>query len=100
MSIKVKSLIEELQKLDPELYVVMSSDAEGNSYQFLEEININSKFHEGEIFLAELTQELKDKDYTEEDVSEEGVDCVVFYPTHESAILVSLLTKNTELNEN
>lgn len=32
---KVRELIAELQQLDPELEVVLSSDEEGNSYEFV-----------------------------------------------------------------
>lgn len=35
---KIKTLIKKLNKLDPNLEVVLSSDAEGNSYGILEEI--------------------------------------------------------------
>ena len=91
MSIKVKNLIEELQKLNPEHFVVLSSDAEGNSYSFLEGIYTNHKLHNGEVFLAKLSPELIDEGYTKEDVSEKGVDCVVFYPTHDSDLLATLI---------
>jgi len=99
MSIKVKALIEELQKLDPELYVALSSDAEGNTYNFLEGINTNCRYHDGEVYLAALTDDLIDNGYSEEDVSEEGIECVVFYPSHDSTILEAVLAKSKRTEE-
>ena len=99
MSIKVKDLIKELQELDPEIYVVMSSDAEGNTYNFLEGINVNCRYRDGGIYLAELTEELKADGYTEEDYSEQGVDCVVFYPIHDSVLLETVLSSGKKVED-
>lgn len=92
MAISVKNLIEELQKLDPEDYVVLSSDQEGNTYNFLEGIAINQRLNNGGVFLPELTPELEEEGYTPEDVCEEGVPCVVFYPGVDTTLLETILS--------
>lgn len=39
---KIKQLIKKLQKLDPELEVIISSDAEGNCFNYLEDIDVET----------------------------------------------------------
>lgn len=96
MSMQVKHLVEELQKLDPELYIVVSSDNEGSTYSFLEGMAINSRLRDGEIHLAELTPDLVEQGYTEEDVSEEGIDCIVLYPSHDTDMLEALIENTAQ----
>lgn len=66
---KVKKLIELLQKVDPNREVIVASDAEGNGYSPL------SGWWEGtyckgnlEAYLEKLTPELEQEGYTESDV--------------------------------
>ena len=87
MGMKVKELITELEKLDPELLVVMSKDGEGNSYSPLAGMYDNSLYVEdlpwcGEVWIHKLTDELKNGGYTEEDVADDGEPCVVLQPTN------------------
>lgn len=91
MAMQVKNLIDELKKLDPEDYVVMSSDPEGNRYSFLEGMAISQKLKDGGVYLAELTEELKEEGYTEDDVREEGINCVVLYPGVDTSMLEAIL---------
>ena len=91
MAIKIKDLITELQSLNPEDYIVISRDPEGNGYGFLEVICINHKIHDGEVYIAELTPDLKEDGYSEEDTCERGVPCVVFYPGEDTDILEHVL---------
>lgn len=76
---KVKELIEELKKLDPEKLVVMSSDGEGNSYDVLYQIDDDSMYKDNEVGLAKLTPELEEEGYSEDDVIE-GEPCIILYP--------------------
>ena len=100
MAIKIKNLIEELQNLNPEEYIVMASDTEGNSYGFLEGIYINHKIHDGSVGLAELTPELKEEGYDEEDVMDMGIPCVVFYPGGgDTELLEMVLESGTPIEE-
>ena len=82
---KVSELIEELKQLPQDHIVILSSDAEGNSYSKLESNGVcyeNMKYHEkdSEISLAKLDQESIDPGYDEDDVREGGEPCVVLYP--------------------
>jgi hypothetical protein len=82
---KIKQLIKELSILDPELEVILSSDAEGNSYHELDEIDYKQcgyKKQRYEIYigLTHLTKEDADAGYTEEDVLTGAKPCVIFYP--------------------
>lgn len=84
---KVKNLIEELNKLNPEAIVIMSGDGEGNQYSPLADIvgenmvySANSTW-EGDIGYKKLTPELIKDGYTEEDIKL-GKDCIILYPTN------------------
>lgn len=79
---KVRELIEELKKCDPEYMVVLSMDEEGNGFGELKEIDRHSKFDGEDIGLAELTPELEDQGYGEEDVMDDtdAKDVVVLWP--------------------
>jgi len=80
--ITVKELIQELQTLDPELPVIMSTDDEGNGHRYIDKNYIGVEgFNAGswdcdiEVGIEKLTPELEEQGYTEEDVKE--FPCVV-----------------------
>jgi hypothetical protein len=78
---KVKELIAELQKLDPETLVVLAKDAEGNGYKSLADVNAGMGFAAGEIGYLELTNRLREAGYTEDDLcAKDAVPCVVLWP--------------------
>lgn len=77
---KIKDLIEQLQKLDPELLVVLSKDEEGNGYSELAYIEPNSRFSEGEVSPNILTEELDEEGWSEEDFLDDGIPCVILWP--------------------
>lgn len=84
---KIKELIEELKKYDPEAEVVLSADEEGNSFSPLEDIEGNRIFLKGwnELKLEELTKTYKDFGFDVEDVynpekDPEGVKAIVLWP--------------------
>lgn len=80
---KVKQLIKKLQLLDQDTEVILSSDAEGNSYQFLNSVNIiGYEIQDREIVvgLLELTKEDENEGYTKEDVLTNGKLGVFLYP--------------------
>lgn len=64
---KVKDLIEALSKCNPDAIVVLSSDAEGNSYDTLHSF-WEGVYKNGEVGLKELTPELKKSGYGPEDI--------------------------------
>lgn len=74
----VKQLIKRLEKFDPDMLVVMSTDSEGNGFDTLTSIETHS-YKDGEIGLLELTPELKERGYTNEDVLI-GKPAVVLWP--------------------
>jgi hypothetical protein len=77
---KIKELIANLQKLDPNCDVVLSSDNEGNSYRLLSTISDNSTYtrdaHIIEVGLGKLTPSLQKMGYTQEDVLD-GKPCII-----------------------
>lgn len=83
---KVKDLIEQLKLHNPEDIVIMSSDSEGNSYSPLSSIYTGSYKAEnswrGEVGISELTPELIKIGFTEEDILEDSVPCVILGPTN------------------
>lgn len=85
----VEQLIKLLLQCNPSDIVVMSSDAEGNSYSPVEGVDATDRYrpdstYSGEVGLRELTEYHKTVGYTEEDVipEDEGQDCVVVYPVN------------------
>jgi hypothetical protein len=83
---KVKDLIQALQDVNPESIVIMARDGEGNGYSPLADIDDSMVYladstYSGEIGFAELTKELIEDGYTEDDVRE-GEPCVVLSPTN------------------
>ena len=82
----VRKLIKELGKLDPKRIVVMSRDAEGNGFSPLADVATGAYTPDttwsGEVHLEELTDELREQGYTEEDVREDGQKAVVLWPTN------------------
>lgn len=76
MSVTVRELIEGLQSVDPELVVVLSSDAEGNNFRKMDEAMSIGLFNPDEgIFLS--PEDLEDEDsYIEDDAKQ----VVVLWP--------------------
>jgi hypothetical protein len=84
--VKVKDLINELKKTDPERLVIMSKDAEGNSYSPLSDwwegaYRAETTWY-GEVGLEELTDDFKEAGYGEEDVIEDGVPALILCPVN------------------
>jgi hypothetical protein len=87
---KVSELIAELQQCDPESLVVMSKDSEGNNFSPLAEIDGDSMYladstWSGDVHLRELTPELEEQGYSDDDVRTEedgAVRCIVLWPTN------------------
>jgi hypothetical protein len=83
--IKVKELIEALKGADPEAVVILSRDPEGNGFETLCDIETENQVWSdewGEIGFKELTPELIDDGYGEEDLCHEddAVECIVLWP--------------------
>jgi len=82
----VKELIEELKELDGERIVVLSKDGEGNGFSPLADVECAAYTSEntwsGEVHIEELTPELIEQGYTEDDVREDGEKAVVLWPTN------------------
>lgn len=81
---KVRELLYQLSKCNPDDTVVLSKDGEGNGFSVLFSIQNNQRYignkWDCEVWFRELTQELIDAGFSEEDVSEEGEDCIVLRP--------------------
>ena len=77
---KVKELIKILQEQDPNRICVLSCDAEGNYFSPLSDVStyLYDK-NEHSIGLEELTKELREEGYSEEDLGE-GKPALVFWP--------------------
>ena len=85
--IKVKELINMLQKEDPEAVIIMSSDGEGNNYSPLSDLGdidyVPDGTCRGDIYMRELTKEDIEQGFTEEDLGPddpERVKAIVLYP--------------------
>jgi hypothetical protein len=85
----VRDLIAILSPMNPDALVVLQKDAEGNGYSPLRDdgayddsVYIADSTWSGEVKYAELTDELEEAGYSEEDCAEpgEGVPCVVLVP--------------------
>ena len=79
----VRELIEELNNLNPEAIVVKSKDSEGNAYTELFHVVtgmaiVDPDEYYLELGYKELTPDLIEDGYTEEDLTD-GPDAVVFY---------------------
>lgn len=78
---KVKKLIELLQKEDPNRIVVLSSDMEGNNFGELDDVSTGKWDKTNrEIGLEKLTKELIGYGYSEEDVMKDGQKAVFLWP--------------------
>ena len=86
MSMKVKNLIEQLQHEDPEALVVMAKDSEGNGYSPLSDYWVGAyrpeSTYSGEVGYSELTSELKEAGYGEDDIITDGEKAVILCPTN------------------
>jgi len=86
VTITVEQLIEELKNCDPKHVVVMAGDGEGNSFRLCagadgeNQVFKRDKDRRGTIGLGELTPELSGLGYTDDDVLEGGIPCVVLWP--------------------
>lgn len=82
----VSALIKRLQVEDPKRIVVMSSDAEGNSYSPLSSLGTAAYRADttwsGQIGLEELTAADRKGGYSDEDLLEGGKPALVLYPTN------------------
>ena len=80
----VESLINILQNFDPERVVIVACDAEGNSFSPLSEITaaayISIRPWGGEIGLEDLTGELEELGFSEDDVAIDGIPCIILEP--------------------
>ena len=80
----VKELKEILNNADDNDLVVLSHDEEGNSYSPLYSTELCSydlnNSGENEVGIRELTPELIEEGYTEDDLIEDGVNAIVLYP--------------------
>jgi len=82
---KVKELIKMLESENQEAIVIMSSDGEGNSFSPLADFGNTDTYkadstYSGEMGFSKLTPELEKEGYGEEDILEDGVPAIVFYP--------------------
>lgn len=82
---KVKELLEELSKVDPERDVILQKDGEGNGFSPLyglwEGSYLPDSTWSGEVGLETLTEEDVQAGFTEDDVVD-GTPVVVFVPTN------------------
>lgn len=84
---KVRELVEQLKGTNQEAIVIMSSDGEGNSFSPLADFGSVDTYkanttYSGEVGYSRLTDELKSKGYSVEDVVEGGEPALVIYPTN------------------
>jgi hypothetical protein len=79
----VSELIDELQKIDKkDRTVMLSMDPEGNKYSPLDDAWLTGAYspNRGEVGLECLTGKDRENGYTEEDVINDGLLVLIFYP--------------------
>jgi hypothetical protein len=78
----VRELIEQLKDVAPDHLVVLSRDEEGNGYGELDDVETGMRFDPewGQTGYEELTDELRENGYSEDDVMKGGLPCVVLFP--------------------
>ncbi len=76
---KVRELIELLQRQDPERIVILAIDEEGNGFSPVHQVE-PAMYLDGETGLEALTPELEDQGYSDEDVMQGGEKAVVLWP--------------------
>lgn len=80
---KVSELIEALKGMDQDLVVLVASDPEGNEHRELDGITRQAwDLESGEIGLTpdQLDEKAIRQGYSEEDVIDDGVECVCLWP--------------------
>lgn len=75
----IDKLIAQLEQYDGSRIVVMSKDSEGNDFSPICDIS-PCTFDDGEVFIEELTEELIEEGYTEDDTRPGAALAIVFYP--------------------
>jgi len=79
----VEELIELLKKEDPKRIIVCQGDSEGNFFSELETIEAMAYDRRNEeIGFEELTDDLKEEGFGEEDILENGTPAIVLVPQH------------------
>ncbi len=82
----VAQLIEQLKTCDPDAIVVMAKDGEGNDYTplagFWSGVYRAETTWYGEVGYSELTPELEEEGYDEEDLIEDGRKAIILSPTY------------------
>lgn len=84
---KVKDLIAELSKIDPERVCVMQKDAEGNGYSPLRGVDDNARYLAtttwyGDVKRETLSDEDRRRGFGEEDTTTGGEPAVVLFPVN------------------
>ncbi len=83
---KVKELIKLLESVDPDRLVILQKDGEGNGFSPLCDVYTGAytleTSYSGEVYLEELTDELREQGFGEEDVCIDGEKAVVMCPTN------------------
>lgn len=88
MTMTVKSLREALVGLPDEMPVICQKDSEGNGYSPLAGADSDNTSYvayskwSGVVRLTKLTKAAEAKGFSDEDVAENGVPCLVLYPTN------------------
>lgn len=83
---KVKELRELLENCNDDDLIVMSKDAEGNTFTLLSDIDSDSYVYDsqgwwGDVYLRELSDDDLCNGYTEEDLGP-GENCIILWPTN------------------
>lgn len=77
---KVRELIAQLMRCDPDAIVVLSRDSEGNGFQEARNVEPNMTFNEAEVWYRQLTPKMREQGYTDKDVCTDGQLAVVLWP--------------------
>ena len=83
----VKELIKELQEVkNQDRIVIMQKDGEGNGYSPLYDTSTDAYVADstwsGEVYIEELTEELRKQGFTEADMSDDGKPALILGPVN------------------
>ena len=82
----VKELVELLKDEDPNRIIILQKDSEGSGFSPCAGIDtgvyVPNSTWSGEVYLEELTPELEEKGFGEEDVAEDGIKALILWPTN------------------
>lgn len=78
-ALTVAELLKILQGVNPSRIVVAAIDPEGNAFNPITAVDVESSYYDGDCGPEKLTDELRDSGFGDEDIVQ-GISCIVLWP--------------------